>query len=147
QARRDPDLQALHATHPMVVIWDDHDLADNAWRGGAQNHDPDEQGPWADRLVAAVTAHHEFLPKRLADPADPTTAWRRLDAGDLVRLVATEGRAHRDEPAGVDDSEAAADPDRTLLGAAQARWVHESVADRSMRWVVLLSGTVVSELS
>lgn len=64
QARSDPDALDLHAAHPMVVIWDDHDLADNAWRGGAKTHDPAEQGPWADRMDAALRAHQEFLPKR-----------------------------------------------------------------------------------
>ena len=36
QIRADPDAQALHLRHPMVTIWDDHDLADNAWRDGAK---------------------------------------------------------------------------------------------------------------
>jgi alkaline phosphatase D len=146
QARRDPDLQALHAAHPMVSLWDDHDLADNAWRGGAHTHDPDEHGPWPERLGAALRAHNEFLPKRLADPDDPTSAWRRLDAGDLVSIVCTEGRAQRDEPAGVDRTLDADDPARTLLGPAQAAWLREAVADGSVRWTLLLSGTVVSEL-
>ena len=146
QARQDPDLLALHAAHPMVALWDDHDLADNAWRGGAHTHDPDEHGPWPERMAAALCAHNEFLPKRLADPADPTSAWRRLDAGGLVSIVCTEGRAHRDEPAGIKGTRPADDPARTLLGPAQAAWLHEAVADPSVRWTLLLSGTVVSEL-
>ena len=44
--RLDPDLQALHLRHPMVFVWDDHDMADNAWRHGAKAHDDDEHGPW-----------------------------------------------------------------------------------------------------
>lgn len=146
QARSDPDARALHAAHPMVVIWDDHDLADNAWRGGAKNHDPKEQGPWTDRLDAALRAQQEFLPKRLADPADLTSAWRRLDAGDLCTLLCTEGRAHRDEQAGNEGSAPADDSGRSLLGTVQARWLEESVVDTSARWAVLLSGTVMSEL-
>jgi alkaline phosphatase D len=146
QARRDPDAQDLHAAHPVVVVWDDHDLADNAWRGGAKAHDPEHQGPWPDRLAAALRAHQEYLPKRLADPADLTTAWRRLDGGDLVSIVCTEGRAHRDEPAGHDGVPPADHPDRTLLGPAQARWLEECVVGATSRWIVVLSGTVVSEL-
>lgn len=146
QARSDPHALDLHGSHPMVVIWDDHDLADNAWRGGAKTHDPDEQGPWADRMDAALRAQQEFLPKRLADPADLTSAWRRLDAGDLCALLCTEGRAHRDLQAGNEGSAAADDPGRTMLGTIQARWLEECVVDASARWVVLLSGTVMSEL-
>ena len=46
QIRRDPDAQALHLRHPMVGIWDDHDLSDNAWHDGAKHHDPQVHGPW-----------------------------------------------------------------------------------------------------
>ena len=147
QARRDPDARALHAAHPMVVIWDDHDLADNAWREGAQGHDPDEQGPWAPRMEAALRAHQEFLPKRLADPDDLSSAWRRLDGGDLCSIVCTEGRAQRDEPAGNEQSAPADDPERTLLGPEQARWFEHAVTDVATSWVVVLSGTVMSELT
>lgn len=147
QARRDPDLQALHARHPMVVVWDDHDLADNAWAGGAKTHDEVAQGPWAQRQQAALTAHQEYLPKRLADPSDPATAWRALDAGRFARIVATETRAHRDEQAGLEGSLPADDPDRTMLGEAQERRIGPLLADPTPRWLVVLSGTVVSELT
>jgi alkaline phosphatase D len=144
--RRDPGLQALHAAHPVMSVWDDHDLADNAWRDGAKSHDREEHGAWADRKAAAVQAHNEFLPKRLSDPDDPTAAWRRLDAGDLVSLVLTETRAHRDEPVGAADEADIDDPDRTILGPAQRAWLLEQAADPAAAWVVLVSGTVVSEL-
>lgn len=144
--RRDPSLQALHAAHPMVALWDDHDFADNAWSGGAKGHDPAEHGDWAARKAAAVQAHHEFLPKRLAVTGDPSTPWRRLDAGDLVALVATETRAHRDEPVGSTDGADVDDPHRTILGDQQRRWLLEQAADPAPRWLILLSGTVISEL-
>ena len=145
--RRDPALQALHAAHPVMAVWDDHDLADNAWREGAKSHDPDRHGPWAERQAAAVQAHNEFLPKRLADPDDPTAAWRRLDAGDLVSLILTETRTRRDAPVSSAGAEFDIDdPDRTILGPGQRAWVLEQVADPRPAWVVLVSGTVVSEL-
>jgi alkaline phosphatase D len=147
QYRRDPDLAALHARHPMVVVSDDHDYADNAWFGGAKSHDPDEHGPWADRRAAALTAHHEFLPKRLADPDDLSSSWRRLPVGDLVAVLGTETRVHgRDEQAGLPGTSDADDPDRTMLGDTQRTWLLDTVRDPSTRWVLLLSGTVVSEL-
>ena len=52
-------------------IWDDHDLADNAWRDGAKDHDPDEHGPWPERVAAAAAARQEWLPARLRDPERP----------------------------------------------------------------------------
>ena len=144
--RRDPDLQALHAAHPVAAVWDDHDLADNAWRDGAKSHDPDEHGRWADRKTAALQAHNEFLPKRLASPDDPSAAWRRLDAGDLVSVVLTETRAHRDEPVGSAEGADIDDPERTILGPDQRAWVLDQAADPAPAWLVVVSGTVVSEL-
>ncbi len=144
--RRDPHLQALHAAHPMASVWDDHDLADNAWRDGAKSHDPEEHGPWAQRKAAAIQAHHEFLPKRLADPADPSTPWRRLDAGDLASILLTETRAHRDQPVGSDPDADVDEPDRTILGPAQRDWLLEQAVDPAPAWLVVVSGTVVSEL-
>lgn len=147
QHRRDPDLQALHAAHPMIVVWDDHDLADNAWSGGAKSHDAERCGAWDDRVTAALTAHQEFAPKRLADPGDIRSAWRCFDAGSLVRLVCTETRvAGRDEQAGLDGTKSADDPDRSLLGDRQRAWLLPLVRDPAPRWTIVTSGTVVSEL-
>jgi alkaline phosphatase D len=48
QYRSDPDLQACHARHAFWQTLDDHELADNAWAGGAEDHHEDKDGPWAD---------------------------------------------------------------------------------------------------
>ncbi|MEM9530178.1 MAG: alkaline phosphatase D family protein, partial [Pseudomonadota bacterium] len=45
QYKTDPDLQQVHARFPFVVTWDDHELTNDAWHGGAQNHSEDE-GSW-----------------------------------------------------------------------------------------------------
>lgn len=147
QARLDPDLQALHASHPMVVVWDDHDFADNTHRDGAKSHDPEKQGPWSERLAAALRAAQDFLPKRLADPDDLASAWRSFDVGSLARIVCTETRvAGRDTQAGLDGSLPADDPNRSLLGDKQRQWL-TSVVDDEPTWVLLASGTVISQLT
>jgi len=46
--RSDVDLQAAHAAHPFIAVWDDHESANNAWSGGAGGH-TDANGPWAVR--------------------------------------------------------------------------------------------------
>ena len=146
--REDHDLQALHAAHPMIAIWDDHDFADNASRDGSKNHDERKQGPWVERVLAAAQAHQEFAPKRLADPDDLTSAWRSFDAGTLLRLVCSETRvAGRDVQAEVDERSLPVDhPDRSLLGDAQREWLLPLLADPSPTWMLFASGTVVSEL-
>src|SRR3546814_2013401 len=40
--RADPDLQRLHALFPMIAQWDDHEFANDVWKGGAENHNEGE---------------------------------------------------------------------------------------------------------
>ncbi|WP_025633634.1 alkaline phosphatase D family protein, partial [Vibrio parahaemolyticus] len=55
QYRQDADLQALHAKLPMIAVWDDHELANDTWKNGAENHQDDE-GSFIDRRAAAAAA-------------------------------------------------------------------------------------------
>jgi alkaline phosphatase D len=85
--RADPDLQALHAALPMVMMWDDHESANDAWSGGAENHQADKEGAWAVRKVAAQRACREWLPI-----SDQT--WDAYQIGDLATLFRPETRLH-----------------------------------------------------
>jgi alkaline phosphatase D len=147
QIRRDPALLALHARHPMVAIWDDHDIADNAWRHGAKAHDPDEHGPWPERLRAAALARQRWLPARLADPQDPLRLWRSVRAGDLAEVVVMDTRIDgRDQQAGDPGAPPLDDPDRALVGPAQRRWLEERIRDRSATWCVLATQVTMSPM-
>ena len=147
QVRADPDAQALHLRHPMVTIWDDHDLADNAWRDGAKAHDDDLHGPWSARVAAAAQARQEWLPGRLQSPADPLTTWRSMVVGDLAEVLLLDTRLRgRDRHAGDDGSPDLHDPERSLLGDDQRTWLEERLADEARPWAVVASGVVVNEL-
>jgi alkaline phosphatase D len=147
QVRRDPHLIALHARHPMVTIWDDHDVADNAWRHGAKAHDPSTQGDWEDRLRAAAVARQEWLPARLGDPDDPMRLWRSVRAGDLAELVITDTRIDgRDAQAGDDGAKPLEDPDRALIGSEQREWLRQRVLDRSATWCLLATQVTMSPM-
>ena len=146
QIRSDPDAQALHLRHPVVTIWDDHDLADNAWRTGAKAHDDAEHGPWPQRTAAAARARAEWLPARLLDPDDDLTTWRSLTIGELGELVLLDTRLGRDRHPGDPGTLDREDPTRTMLGAEQRAWLRERVAQNTTRWLVLASGVVVNEI-
>lgn len=148
QLRRDPDVQYLHARHPMITIWDDHDLADNAWRTGAKAHDPDEHGDWDARVGAASAARAEWLPIRYRDPDDLRRTWRSIAIGDLAELLLLDTRYEgRDQQAGDEDTLPRDHPDRSLLGDDQRAFVAERLADTSRPWTVVASGVVVNEIS
>lgn len=126
--RRDADLQEMHRQHPVIALWDDHELANNAWRGGAQNHQRGE-GSWRARRSAAVRAYLEWLPVRESDER----YYRRFRFGDLADLLMLETRLRRDKQV-ADRSNRAAfrRRDRTLLGPKQESWLLDGI-DRSAR--------------
>jgi alkaline phosphatase D len=140
QYKRDPDLQAAHRQHPFVAVWDDHELANNAWRGGAQNHQPGE-GDWAERQRNALRAYLEWMPIREFGHEGAGRGWRRFEFGDLVDLIVLETRLERDlQVADPRDASELGRADRTLLGADQEDWLERQIADSArqrMAWRVL----------
>ena len=90
--RLDPDLQAAHARAPWICVWDDHESANDAWMGGAQNHQANE-GNWAARRTAAVRAYYEWIPIRDPQAGRAFEAINRsFELGDLATLVMLESR-------------------------------------------------------
>lgn len=93
QYKADPCAQAMHAAHPLIAIWDDHETADNSYRDGANNHDPETEGSWEDRKRAALQAYYEWMPVRDPAPGLPREAlFRAWSWGDLLTLVSLETR-------------------------------------------------------
>lgn len=89
QYRRDENLQLAHQSAPFICVWDDHELANDAFKDGAQNHDEDE-GSFAERRAAAFQAYHEWLPIRSG--ADLTVIDRSFDFGNLLSLHMADTR-------------------------------------------------------
>lgn len=90
--RLDLDLQALHAVAPMIAIWDDHEIADNAWKTGALNHNEEAgEGPYPARVEAALQAYLEWLPIRV-NPQGKDRLYRSFDYGNLARLTMLDTR-------------------------------------------------------
>ncbi|QYG92731.1 hypothetical protein HC251_10015 [Iamia sp. SCSIO 61187] len=143
QARRDTDLQLLHERHPMVAVWDDHDVADNTWDDGAKAHDPEEHGDFHERLAVANRARQEWVPIRYPDPSDDRRMWRSVALGDLAELVVLDTRlGGRDKQP--DEGEDLDDPNRKILSAPQWEWVEERVTDRTRPWCLLGSQVPIS---
>ena len=45
QYKSDVDSKVLHAAMPMIAVWDDHEVANDAYKNGAENHQ-DNEGDW-----------------------------------------------------------------------------------------------------
>ncbi|MGI9205019.1 MAG: alkaline phosphatase D family protein [Woeseiaceae bacterium] len=92
QYKSDAGSQAMHARHPLIAIWDDHESANNPWMGGAQNHQA-EEGAWRERRLASLTAYYEWMPIRPPAQGVPMqNYWRHYKYGDLVSLITLESR-------------------------------------------------------
>ncbi len=151
QHRADPDLQALHAQHPMVAVWDDHEIAGNAWRDGAVSHDDGRDGPWLARLLAASQAHDEWLPGRTGRGEDGRLrAWRAVDLGELAELVVLDTRAwgrDRQPTSAADLRPASGGPARSMLGDDQAAFVAGRLGrEERPPWVLLANQVMLHPL-
>lgn len=156
--RADPDLQQLHRMAPMIAQWDDHEFANDTWKGGAENHNEGE-GSWADRMAAAECAHSEWMP--VSD-----SRWREYQVGDLATVFLPETRVTaRDKPFDLGDllqgkSDVAAalkqfaetgyrDPARQVMGPEQERWLFDGFAKSvkaGTRWQVCAQQIVMGSL-
>ncbi len=145
--KTDRDLQAAHARHPWITVWDDHESANNAWTDGAQNHDPEREGDWQMRKLAAIRAYYEWMPIREL----PTGLFRSFRFGELLDLVMLDTRLHgRDLQAKQRDLATASDAGRSLLGPDQTRWLQDALT-RSKRagsvWRVVGQQVIVAPIS
>lgn len=148
--RSDPFLRAAHAAHPFVSVWDDHEVANDRWQEGAENHQ-DEEGEYAAREAAAYRAWREWMPVRLPAPRrDPGRIYRRFAFGDLADLFALDTRQYRDEPQGTflapNADPALSDPERTILGKRQERWLKRGLSRSGARWRLLGNQVMIAHL-
>lgn len=141
--KTDTDLQALHATHPVIAIWDDHEFANDAWSGGAENHTPGTEGAWAARVAAAKQAYFEWMPVRASTEG---TVYRRLSFGGLAELHLLDLRSFRSEQASVGDG-AVDDPDRTVTGRAQLDWLKAGLASSDAAWKLVGTSVMISPVA
>jgi alkaline phosphatase D len=132
QYKADPDSQAIHRQHPFIVVWDDHEFANDTWSGGAENHNPEQgEGDWLRRRNAALQAFFEWMPIREDPQARLPRVYRTLQFGGLADLVMLDTRlVGRDrQAASREDVAAIESPARSLLGSAQEQWLHRELAD------------------
>ena len=104
QYKQDPDLQALHAKYPWIVTWDDHEVANDQWRDGAENHDPATRATTRSAGPAPHRAYDEWMPVRMDGTArlgDGDRLYRRLRFGRLAELSMLDLRSYRDEQVAV----------------------------------------------
>lgn len=139
--KSDPDLMAAHAAHPFVVTWDDHETENNYAGEIPENDVPPEE--FLLRRAAAYRAYWENQPLRT--PQRPTgpdmRLYRRLRFGRLAQFDVLDTRQYRSDQAYGDKAHVpgpeSEDPSRTMLGAAQERWLTDGWQASGATWNVV----------
>lgn len=148
QYKTDPDLADLHAKYPWIVTWDDHEVTNDQWRDGAENHQPDSEGDYRRRRARAHRAYDEWMPVRMsgtADLRDGTRLFRRLRFGRLAEISMLDLRTYRDEQ--VDQTGGVSDPGRTIIGRRQLRWLRDSVMRTGSQWKLVGNPVMIAPVN
>jgi alkaline phosphatase D len=149
--RTDEGLLALHQNKPFIVVWDDHEVSNDTYKDGAQNHQDDE-GDFFNRRAAAIQAYYEWLPIRPTFGEARMEIYRQFTFGKLLDLYMLDTRViardkqleyahYRDNDTKAFNQTAFAkdisNPQRGLLGDAQRKWLNEAMKNSSAKWQVL----------
>ncbi|MEJ5920266.1 alkaline phosphatase D family protein [Corynebacterium sp. H78] len=135
--RTDSDLQEAHRVKPWVVTWDDHEVANDSYHNGAENHTEGEEGSYAARRDAAIQAYLEWLPVRATTFSEQGHLYRSFNYGDLAEIVMLDLRTYRDQPvefkamAGIDDES------RSMLGSEQFEFLRGQWTTSSATWNIV----------
>lgn len=161
--RSDPLLQLAMEFHTWIVIWDDHETADDCYWDyardtlGAPDHpyrtDPRYRGDVA-RLrrlkLEAQRAWSEYVPaapvfdRTAGHPHAALTIFRSFRFGDLLDLFMTDERTYRSPHACGEEvigeryattgCPQRASPDQTMLGPSQRDWLVQGMAGSPCVW-------------
>ncbi|MEO7352265.1 MAG: alkaline phosphatase D family protein [Marmoricola sp.] len=149
QYKRDADVQRLHAKYAFIATWDDHESADDAWKGGATNHNAGE-GAWSARRAASHKAYDEWMPVRMSGTAalgDGDTLYRRLAFGDLVEISMLDLRSYREQQLSAQVDPAESDPDRTITGRAQMDFLKTSLTRQVAQWKLVGNPVMIAPVT
>ncbi len=151
QYRSDNSLQKLHQQSPFITVWDDHEVTNDSYKDGAENHQEDE-GDFGARKQAALQAYFEWLPIRPWREGRHEEIYRNFSYGDLVDLHMLDTRLlGRDKQlafetymdpntGGFDGARFMADvtdTNRTMLGLTQLLWLQGEMLQSTAKWQVL----------
>ncbi len=158
QYKRDPMLQAAHAAHPWVLMWDDHEVVnDYANDQDRQYTDPQQM---LKRRAAAYQAYFEHQPVLLGPDADNPANMRLYDQlswGKLADVWTLDCRQYRSAQACRDPVRGGGrmvvqcdelnDASRTMLGNTQERWLSDSLSQSKRHWKLVAQATQISSTS
>lgn len=141
QYRTDLGLRRVHQQHPFITIWDDHEVANNSYSTGAQNHQANE-GDYEARKKAAKQAYYEWLPIR-----ENNSLYRTVSFGPLAELIMLDERlAGRTKPVDSLRDPQYNDESRSMLGSSQLQWFEQQLSSSKAAWKIVGNQVIFSDL-
>ena len=132
--RADPYTQRLLRRTPMVAQWDDHEVINDFGARWTYWNSANRDRPGYPNLVAAGRAAF-----RAYSPISPRRRiYRSLRLGRHIELFALDARSYRSR------NDAPDGPAKTLLGAAQLRWLENGLARSRATWKIVSSDVPLS---
>jgi alkaline phosphatase D len=150
--RSDPDLQAAHASAPWATTWDDHEFSNDYAGLVAEDTKGQPDEVFLQRRINAYQAYYEHMPLRPSSmPVGPNLQlYRRLPYGTLAEFQILDTRQYRDDqPCGEGVSvrcPAALDPNTTMTGPDQERWLLEGLDASPATWNVISQQLMMAHL-
>ena len=144
QYHTDPQLQEAHRLHPFIVIWDDHEVANNSNVSGTEGN-PSGGEAWEKRKADGRQAYFEWLPIR----ENPERSIIRSFAyGSLAEMWMLDGRLEGRSPqARGKEDPALPSPDRHMLGESQTEWLLNGIKKSPARWKIIGNQVIFSPLN
>jgi alkaline phosphatase D len=142
QYHTDKGLRDMRMRHPLIAIWDDHEVANNVYVSGAQNHQPDKEGDFETRKKAAKQAYYEWIPIRESDKH-----YRSFSFGNLASVIMLDERLE----GRTKQLDSASDPafnqnDHAILGAEQLQWFESELKSSPAVWKVIGNQVIYSDV-
>ena len=139
--RTDVGLRRVHQQHPFITIWDDHEVANNSYTGGAQNHQP-EEGDYNMRKTAAKQAYYEWMPIR-----ESNIHYRTFSFGNLADVIMLDERLEgRTKPVDSLGDPTYKSEARHMLGANQLSWLENNLKSSRAIWKIIGNQVMISEI-
>lgn len=141
QYHTDKNLRLARQQHPFITIWDDHEVANNVFSEGAQNHQQVE-GDFERRKAAAKQAYYEWIPIREAKHH-----YRAFSFGSMVDLIMLDERLEgRTKPVDSLSDPSYTSEAQTMLGSEQLEWFKNTLSQSSTTWKVIGNQVIFSEV-
>ena len=147
--KSDPDLQAAHAAVPWIVIFDDHEVTNDTFDTGAENHQPETEGDFLMRRRLAYQAYLEWMPIRLPDQGVPhrgTRFWRSFSFGPIADLFVVDTRQNRSQAVTQTAVAQLDSPDRVFMEPEQMAALKGFLAAGTAQWHLIGNQTVFTRV-